>query len=90
MNLTDITTITASAKADALGVTRFTSAMTRKLREKRLEGRRGWNREDECSMEDLKEMLIDHIRDGDGDMVDVANFAMMIWNRKHPTGRPPE
>ncbi len=88
MNLTDITTVTMDDKADALGLTRFSSAMAGKLKKKRLEGRGGWNREDVCSLQDLKAMLIDHLDEGEGDMVDVANFAMMIWNRQHPTGAP--
>lgn len=76
--------ILSDGMADAIGVTRFAEAMSEKLAQKSLEGRGGWNRPDQCSIEDLERMLREHI--AKGDPVDIANFAMMIWNRRHPEG----
>ena len=95
----NITTITGGFDADETGVDRFVEAMRRKLNKKRKQGRGGWNLEPYtvqadrgerteylgCSVADLKEMLEDHLQKGD--VVDIANFCMMIWNREHPTGR---
>lgn len=80
----DITAIKNNVTADAVGVARFSAAMSNKLDAKRAEGRGGWNKPDECSVESLCVMLADHVRKGD--MVDIANFAMMIWNRNNPKG----
>ena len=80
-NIKDIIT---GDSADSLGVERFSRAMAKKLSAKRAEGRYGWNDPDECSVEDLCVMLANHV--GKGDMVDIANFCMFIWNRKNPKG----
>lgn len=94
----DITRIAGGFEADETGVDRFTVAMRRKLTQKREEGRRGWNhppyavqadRGDRvehhgCTIEELRDMLNAHI--STGDPVDIANFAMMIWNRQNPNG----
>jgi hypothetical protein len=79
----DITTITGGFDADETGVDRFVVAMRRKLTKKRKEGRGGWNLD--CEVSFLRALLAEHV--GKGDMVDIANLAMMIWNREHPTGR---
>lgn len=76
-----------SVEADNAGVMRFAEAMLLKLSDKRDEGRCGWNFSSECSMMELRRMLAEHIEKGD--MVDIANFSMMIWNRQNPTGRKP-
>jgi hypothetical protein len=55
-------------------------AMEEKLEEKRLEGRGGWWNSDECSIDSLRQMLREHIEKGD--MVDVMNFAAMIYARE--------
>ncbi len=46
-----------------------------------------------CSPSDLRRMLKAHIRKKGpkgglkgGNLVDIANFCMMIWNREHPRG----
>lgn len=83
----DITKIALDEEADSLGVRRFTRRMLEKLADKRAEGYCGWNEPGECSVDRLKEMLSEHLPKGD--MVDVANFAMMIWNRQNPTGETP-
>ncbi len=84
MMLIDITTMTDDACADDSGVGRFSYMMQKKLEEKRAEGRSGWNRPAECSIEHLQELQRDAVRRGN--QVAVANYAMMIWNRQHPTG----
>lgn len=84
----DIRTWPGDAMADYEGVERFSTAMLDKLAKKRGEGRGGWNREPEhegCSLELLRQMFRDHLEKGD--MVDIANFAMMIWNRENPEGK---
>ena len=84
MKGSDIRKIVSGFEADEMGVDRFTVAMRRKLTQKRKEGRGGWNIPDACGIEDLREMLEDHLQKGD--LVDIANFAMMIWNRENPNG----
>lgn len=64
---------------DNLAVDRFAAAMKEKLAQKRAEGRGGWDNPDECSIEALSRMLIEHL--GKGDPVDIGNFAMMIHQR---------
>lgn len=71
-------------EADHLGVRRFTREMHRKMTKKRHQGYGGWNLPAQCTVESLTNMLADHLRKGD--MIDIANFAMMIWNRQNPTG----
>lgn len=73
--------------ADRIGTNRFARAMKQKLEHKRAVGRGGWNRtpaNSGCSMRLLRQMLLNHV--DKGDMVDIANLAMMIWNREHPHG----
>ena len=86
-----ITTIIDSQHADETGVERFAQAMNAKLSKKRKEGMHGWNlthgergSEWGCTVRDLETMLRQHI--AKGDVVDVANFCMMIWNRRNPRG----
>jgi len=62
------------------GVRDFAQAMQDKLYAKTRTGRGGWWNPAECSIEDLLTMLSNHIKKGD--MVDIGNFAMMIWNRQ--------
>jgi RNA-directed DNA polymerase len=58
-----------------------------KLLEKRLAGYYGWN--NDCTIEHLEDLLRKHIEKPwtDRNIVDMANFCMMLWNRKHPNGR---
>lgn len=70
---------------DDIGVDHFALAMRLKLRNKRAEGKYGWDDPLVCSMEELHEMLNEHI--AKGDPVDIANFCMMIWNREHADGK---
>ncbi len=66
--------------ADDRGVINFGYAMACKLRSKRNEGKRGWHDPHQCSIRRLRKMLREHIEKGD--MVDIGNFAMMVWNRE--------
>jgi len=49
-----------------------------------VKGRGGWDKPNECDVEDLAAMLVQHVEKGDP--VDIANFCMMIWNRVRETG----
>ena len=55
-------------------------AMRSKLRIARDKGRHGWWNSEQCSIEDLKKMLLEQIKKGD--MIDVMNFAGMIFIRE--------
>lgn len=68
--------LTDDAMADALNV-----AMKAKLARAREKGRGGWENPDECTVSDLWRMMIEHAHKPNLDMVDVANFAGMIWWR---------
>jgi transcriptional regulator with XRE-family HTH domain len=66
---------------DDTAVDRFAIAMKDKLAKKRGEGRAGWDDEEYCPVEWLKQEMKRHSLKGDP--VDVGNFAMMIWNREN-------
>jgi hypothetical protein len=66
-------------RVDNRGVKNLAAAMVKKLAEKRNEGRSGWHDPDQCTVKRLKLMLHGHLKRGD--MVDIANFAMMLHNR---------
>ena len=68
------------AQADRDGVRALAFAMESKLAAKRAEGYGGWNRPDECTVDHLARLLLDHLPKGDP--VDVANFCMMLFNRE--------
>lgn len=55
-------------------------AMTHKLERKRREGRGGWWDSGRCSVEQLRELLRQHVEKGD--MVDVMNLAAMVFARE--------
>lgn len=76
--------IMASMKAiDDTAVDAFSQAMKAKLDVARAKGRAGWNNSLACSDEQLADMLIQHLAKGnDGTFEDVANFAMMLHQRK--------
>lgn len=59
----------------------FAGAMREKLREKYHEGRGGWDSE-EWSRGQIATALAAHVEKHD--WVDVANFAMFLWNREEP------
>jgi hypothetical protein len=66
---------------DAL-VAAFASDIVRKLTRKALEGKSGWDDPD-WTTEQIEQALRDHV--DKGDPVDVANFAMFLWNRQPHT-----
>jgi hypothetical protein len=64
---------------DDIAVERFAAAMKAKLKQKREEGRGGWQDKEAVSAHDLSNMLIAHV--DRGDPVDVANFCMFLHQR---------
>ncbi|WP_259574239.1 hypothetical protein [Shewanella baltica] len=72
-----------STHIDDIGIDRFTNAMRLKMAYARSKGRSGWNDQALCSGEQLAEALVEHLSKGnDGTFEDVANFAMMLHQRK--------
>jgi hypothetical protein len=69
---------------DGQDVRRFAALMIAKLARKAREGRRGWR---EASVTDLTIAFREHV--AKGDMIDVANFAMMIHYRMEMIGHEP-
>ncbi len=65
---------------DNIAVNEFASAMRGKLGHKRRQGCGGWDDPAQCSLDYLRQLFYEHFRKGD--MVDIANFAMMIWHRE--------
>lgn len=80
----DITKVDDDASADAEGVRRFAIAMREKMTEKRLQGYAGWH--NDCTVVHLEALLQEHIEKtwDPRNLVDIANFCMMIWNRHLP------
>jgi hypothetical protein len=68
---------------DEVGLGRFTNAMSDKMMHKREQGWGGWEKEDECSIEKLKDLLKGQLTREQVDYVDIANYCMMIWNREN-------
>ncbi len=70
--------------ADALGLTLFVDAMRKKLNEKRVvDGYTGWHRPEQISLDELESWLRAQLYDREKiDPVDIANYAMMVWNRR--------
>ena len=56
----------------------FAEALRRRLYQKFLEGKSGWDNR-AWPKEDILRQLREHV--DKGDMIDVANFAMFAWNR---------
>jgi len=74
------------AHPDDLAVDRFAAAMKARLAKSRKKGRGGWSDRAQCSGEHLADLLIEHLAKGnDGTFEDVANFAMMLHQRKKST-----
>jgi hypothetical protein len=65
--------------ADDVAVDKFAAAMRSKLARKRAAGRGGWDDPQQCTVEMLARMLVEHVIKGDP--TDVGNFAMMLFNR---------
>lgn len=73
---------------DEHGWADFSQACRAKMARKREQGRGGWHDPRECPPGSLQQMLIAHL--AKGDPIDVANFAMMIWNRGESVRAPQE
>lgn len=63
-------------RIDDQGVNTFAELMKAKLAKKRSEGAGGWHT---ASPEHLARLLVEHV--AKGDMIDVANFCMMLHQR---------
>jgi len=80
-----ITPSMTDKQADALGMIAFTFAMTKRLDERAKTGEpkyQGWHNLD--TIEDLMQRLQKNV--DERDMLDVANLAMMIWNKQRMAG----
>lgn len=64
---------------DCAAVLQSALGMVEKMRISSEKGRGGWHDPQRCSLESLTRMFLDHIQKGD--MIDVMNFAMMVWSR---------
>lgn len=68
--------------SDDLAVDRFAAALKAKLAKARGKGRSDWDNPRRCSIEWLQVLLVQHLQKGD--LVDVANFCMMLHQRGAP------
>lgn len=67
---------------DDAAVDRFAVAMKAKLAKKRAEGLGGWDDPEQCHIDYLAHLLSEQIHSrATLDLVDIGNFAMMIFNR---------
>lgn len=64
-----------AGEIDSRKVGEFAVAMTRKMEKKRKDGYEGWQT---CNLDRILLSLFEHMQKGD--MLDVANYAMMVWN----------
>lgn len=72
-----------STHIDDIGIDRFTNAMRIKMAYARAKGRGGWDDPAQCSGEQLAAALVEHLSKGNaGTFEDIANFAMMLHQRK--------
>ena len=69
----------SSGHSDDIHVDGFAVAMKNKLAKKRAEGYGGWDNPQECDVKYLAKLLLEHLKKPD--MVDIANFAMMLHYR---------
>lgn len=75
-------TLIDTGHPDEIAVDKFADAMKSKLAIKRREGVNGWDDPREMTRHELYTRLIEQISKG-ADMIDLANYAMMIWHRDH-------
>ena len=68
----------AWSKAIDACVDEFSASMRKKLKQKFMEGKSGWD-DPKWEKKDILADLVKHIEKGD--MVDVANIAMFAWNK---------
>jgi hypothetical protein len=67
------------AHPDDIAVDNFAAAMKAKLAKKRGQGYGGWDDPNDCPIGFLVQKLEEHVRKGD--VVDIANFCMMLHQR---------
>jgi hypothetical protein len=56
----------------------FASEMKARLREQAMKGYRGWD--DPENYQRIADMMLKHAAVGDGEEVDAANLAMILWS----------
>lgn len=66
---------------DDIHVREFALAMCDKMEQKRKDGRGGWDNAAECSVRYLMWLLANEMRKPVVDVVDVANYCMMLHQR---------
>ena len=59
----------------------FAAEMKARLREQALKGYRGWD--DPANYQRMLEMMMEHMSMCEGEEVDVANLAMILWSMRH-------
>ena len=64
---------------DETGIWRISQAMKKKLSLKREQGRGGWWNGERCEISFLEQLFWEHVEKGD--IIDIANFCMMLFNR---------
>lgn len=71
---------------DTKAVLDFAGKMAEKMGIERDKGKGGWDDPNECSIEELAELFIEHLFKGnEGNFIDLANFLMMLDHRSaHP------
>jgi hypothetical protein len=66
-------------------VDNFAAEMKARLREQAMKGYRGWD--DPENYQRIVEMMVRHAAVGEGEEVDVANLAMILWSLRRRGGR---
>jgi len=69
----------AEGKIRNLALREFTKEMKSRMEEKSDEGKSGWDNPDWCD-DDMQSALLEAFTKCN--MIDVANYAMFIWNRQ--------
>jgi hypothetical protein len=62
----------------------FAAEMKARLREQAVQGYRGWD--DPRSYQRILEMMMKHAAVGEGEEVDAANLAMILWTMRRRGG----
>jgi hypothetical protein len=65
-------------------VDEFAGEMKARLREQALKGYRGWDEPE--NYERIVEMMMQHAAVGEGEEVDAANLAMILWSLRRRDG----
>ena len=62
----------------------FSGEMKARLREQAIKGHRGWD--DPAQYERIVEMMMQHAAVAEGEEVDAANLAMILWSLRRRRG----